>query len=129
MIKQITCKEFAKKVKFFFEGQLDHIQEARFIQHRKTCSKCNKLSSTYFAGRTAEEGFGWIVNGGRKEKFKHCFNSSTRLAYAKDEMTPDEREKVRDHMEACSLCRGLVHAEIKVWEAEKVRLRRKKKCL
>ncbi len=121
MIKQITCEEFAKKVQLHFEGQLDPIQEQRFIQHNKTCSKCNKLSSTYFAERTAEEGFGWIVNGGRKGKLKNCLNSSTRLEYAKDELTAEEREMVRDHIRNCSYCRGLVHAEIKVWEMERVR--------
>ncbi len=126
MIKKIACDEFSRNIQIHFEGRLDTIQEQRFIQHKKTCSKCNKVSSTFFAEKTAKEGFGWIVNGGPEEKSKHCLNSSTRLEYAKGELTKEEREEVRDHMKNCSYCKGLVRAEIKVWDAEKVHIKSKK---
>ncbi len=127
MIRKITCHEFSGKIETYLKGRLDFIQEQRFIKHRKTCSRCNEEISTIFAEKAAEDGLGWIVNGGPEERFKHCLNSSTMLEYAKGQMTMEEREMVRDHMEVCSFCRGLVHAEIKVWEAEKVRRKSKRK--
>jgi len=118
MTKLITCKEFEKIVRNYWEEKLDFIQKERFNQHAKTCPKCNKLSDKCFTEKMKEDFVGMLTR-----EQGHCLLPSTMMEYEKGELTLEEVGKFKAHTAVCSLCEGLVRAAIKIADAEKLRER------